>query len=353
MESKQYYSYALDKNQRLVNVKEATKGEEYLCPHCGGVMIPKQGTKRRWHFAHKGDTGVCSYESYLHKLAKKRIRECFLSEEPFYIELLQGAICPVKECPVGISEKCSYPKCFDLKEYYDCCEEEGSIGDFRADLLLRHSEKIDRKPILIEIWVSHKCTEEKRKSGHKIIEVKIDSEKDIERIVSNARINGIQSENSDESRNSCYNFEPKEGDELPGVQYQRPKFSFGVDSQNRLHRDSYDKSARCLTPNPRWINDAKFLIQSPRPIDLDFAFEMLSRSGPGIRYCGMCHFYKYNQLYEKHMCIRYKTKGTSQFPSQYEAMKCQYFKQIDYDRIDDSLKIDYKEYKITQPVLKI
>ena len=33
-------------------------------------MIAKQGKIRQWHFAHKALSPNCSYESYLHSLAK-------------------------------------------------------------------------------------------------------------------------------------------------------------------------------------------------------------------------------------------------------------------------------------------
>ena len=87
MMTKQDYSFALDHNQCVINIKDALKGEDFYCPCCGAVMIAKQGKKNRWHFAHKGNLGNCSYETYLHKIAKARIRECFYNSLNFMIEL--------------------------------------------------------------------------------------------------------------------------------------------------------------------------------------------------------------------------------------------------------------------------
>lgn len=67
---KQDYSYSMDKESHLINVTDAVKGNDYYCPCCGEIMIPRQGSRRRWHFAHKGNLGDCSYETYLHKVAK-------------------------------------------------------------------------------------------------------------------------------------------------------------------------------------------------------------------------------------------------------------------------------------------
>lgn len=58
----------------IINVSTAKRNEKYFCPICGELMNPHMGKVRRWHFVHK-NAGNCSYESYLHKLAKIKIRE--------------------------------------------------------------------------------------------------------------------------------------------------------------------------------------------------------------------------------------------------------------------------------------
>ena len=61
------------------------------------------------------------------------------------------------------------------------CTEEQSLdkGKFQADICISDSSG-KNSPILIEICVSHKSEKEKLESGHKIIEIKITSEEDIE-----------------------------------------------------------------------------------------------------------------------------------------------------------------------------
>ena len=66
------YSYAYNSSSELVNVSTAQRNEKYFCPICGELMTPHMGEIRRWHFVHKNAEN-CSYESYLHKLAKIKI----------------------------------------------------------------------------------------------------------------------------------------------------------------------------------------------------------------------------------------------------------------------------------------
>lgn len=74
------YTYALDKNENCIGIENAQKGIEYRCPHCKGEMVVKEGSIKVKHYAHKIRPQNCSYETYLHALAKKRIEEWFNSD---------------------------------------------------------------------------------------------------------------------------------------------------------------------------------------------------------------------------------------------------------------------------------
>jgi hypothetical protein len=73
---------------------------------------------------------------------------------------------------------------FNLKEYYDTCEQEIQYNSInrRSDLKISSAEHPERAPIYIEIFVTHASDSEKLHSGNKIIEIKIESEEDIEYI---------------------------------------------------------------------------------------------------------------------------------------------------------------------------
>ncbi len=346
MRANQDYSYSMDRGSNLINVIDAVKGNEYYCLCCGEIMIPRQGSKRRWHFAHKGNPGGCSYETYLHKVAKKRICECFNKSPKFTILVHSKSTCAVIECPLGASQPCTWNsiKEFDLKKYYNHCEEEVAVDKYRADLVISNQAN-NVHPILIEIYVTHKSTDEKLNSNYRIIEIHIESEEDINQIVSTASI-----KESDRDVNYCreiqnekikfYNFKA-DSYEVPDNKHQAYKSLFWIDSKGYFHFDSYNESMKCLSPTLSEVKNSIFRIESKSPINWDFAFCKLAESGLGIKYCTMCRFYKMNDYYMRSMCILYKSKGTRQYPNLSSAMSCTYFKQINYSNTDYN-----QEYKI-------
>lgn len=185
----QSYSYALDSAGSMIHISQAERDKQYFCPQCGGLMTPHMGAIRRWHFTHKANTENCNYETYLHRIAKTRIREVFLSASKFVISYDVSITCNKADCFRDRKNICSgtIKQFFDLKQYYDECTEEYEYNGFRADLLLSSTRNPDREPILIEIYVSHKSSDEKINTGVRIIEIKITSEEDIEDIISNLR----------------------------------------------------------------------------------------------------------------------------------------------------------------------
>ena len=121
------YSYCLNENNDLVHISSVSAENRhthtYRCLQCGQEMTPKLSKNKegshKSHFAHAADT-ACDGESYLHKLAKRRIREKFTSSDCFPIELnYKGWF--IK----GIQQKTRR----DLKSWkgnvvYDTCQEE-------------------------------------------------------------------------------------------------------------------------------------------------------------------------------------------------------------------------------------
>ncbi len=347
-----YYSYALDAESKIIAIEQAQKGREYFCPFCSGLMITKQGNKRRWHFAHKNNDHKCSYESYLHKLAKMRVAECFNASESFKISFHPKSTCSITDCPLGLSKRCEWTaskKEFDLKQFYNHCAEEVVVDKYRADLLISNSDKPDRDPIFIEFQVSHKSSEEKLKSGYRIIEIQIESEKDINNIVSSSSI--CEPDNDEYCINpnekiKFYNFKA-DTHEIPNHKHQMHKFRFWIDSKYYFQLDN-DPDIKCLSQNSKEIENSIFRLESNEPINRDFTFWLLSESGTGIKYCTMYKFYKYNEFRHRLMCVLYKKYGTKQYPLSSDAMKCSYFKQIDYKLNKQIFGISkYQKYKIT------
>lgn len=201
------YNHAIDINGNLIDINsvtEADRNKEYRCLGCGELLRPRLGNKNVHHFAHKNDVLNCSPETYIHKLAKQKIKEWFDSDQPFKISYRQKVTCADAEsCPFYKSEECynSELKTYDLKEYYDACSIEEKIDNFTADLLLTSQKDSSIPPILIEIQVTHKSETVKLNSGHRIIEIKITSEDDIDRL--------LQSHSIEETSESAYCHNPR------------------------------------------------------------------------------------------------------------------------------------------------
>lgn len=197
-EHRKYQCWALTENNKLIHVDEARKNNvTVFCPYCHCELMPKCGNVRMHHFAHNyhySNERNCSYESYLHAYAKLRLKEWFDESEKIIIHLPYKNICPkrkdciwIKKRPSDECEQVNY-MAYNLKEYFTECNLEESIqandDRFRADLLLTNREKPHNR-ILIEVKVSHSCTEQKIESGERIIEFEIKTEDDVERIISN------------------------------------------------------------------------------------------------------------------------------------------------------------------------
>ena len=199
--------YAMDSQGNLVNAQETTNDNgPFFCIQCKRGMILKQGKIREWHFAHKTNSENCSYESYLHKLAKIRLCDWFnnAAEIPLFLEWNNECPrinnCFWAKCPSNSTCKIPMYKKWNLKKWYSTCEMEKQYGKYKADLFLPYNGDKDA-PLFIEICVTHPCDEDKINSGVRIIEFTIASEEDIDEII-NHQIKG-------NDKTKIYNFKPK------------------------------------------------------------------------------------------------------------------------------------------------
>jgi len=187
--------YAVSKGGMLAHIKEAhDNSEEYYCPHCGCRMLKRCGNIRAWHFAHDWRYADdyqknCSYETYLHGYAKLRMKQWFDESESIILHYKQSIVCKLQgSCKLWNDNKCrkDFEKSCNLKQQFNRCIIEAPIkesnGFYRADLLLV-SENNPNRRILIEIKVSHGCTEKKKASNAQIIEFDVSSEEDVEYII--------------------------------------------------------------------------------------------------------------------------------------------------------------------------
>ena len=185
------FGYALlDDTQSTVSIDDIdrpfSRQHKFFCPHCHNEMYATFGEIQSPHFRHNGDK--CQHSKYLHDLAEhvfyEEYSKCLDNGWPFFLEL---------RIPTPCNKACVLKKHLDCREHYIqktvdltkdftqvSLEPRVDLDDHyrRPDVLLESS---GGKQLWIEIWVSHETEEAKRKDG-RIIEIKIDTEKDLEKI---------------------------------------------------------------------------------------------------------------------------------------------------------------------------
>ena len=158
----------------------------FNCPCCGMRMEAILGDERAWHFRHFGSP--CNPNDYLHSTAEQVFFEeylrCLDEGKPFIITVFSEIRC-VENCSINDKQDCLKrfkEQTINLTEMYSKISPETRViidDRFRRPDLLLESET--GKQLWVEIWVSHRTEENKRKDGD-ILEIKIESKEDIQRI---------------------------------------------------------------------------------------------------------------------------------------------------------------------------
>lgn len=180
------YKKVFDKDNHIVeigSVKPYNKEDEYYSIGTHTPMIAVLGDNNQHHFRAKRGY-VLNPETELHKYAKAILKHRFDTEEKFTIKYYRKDTCPFEKkcifynehggCGILESELSDY----DLKQYYDIATIEGNYDGFTADILLT-SSSVKRRPVFLEVAVSHPCEPQKLDSGNKIIELFIKKEDDV------------------------------------------------------------------------------------------------------------------------------------------------------------------------------
>lgn len=336
------YHYALDECGNLTDIntlsEEDRHAHSYKCLGCGAEMLPRMGQVRTWHFAHRGNE-ACSSETYLHNLAKRLVKEKFDSADAFEIEYHRTTTCSnLETCKFAVEHDCKETKTekYDLKEYYDTCKEEQPVNGFVADLLITDSRKPERAPVLIEIQVSHKSTEEKINSGLKIIELKIKTEEDILALLRSPLR---------ETQGSDYGFgRNKDADRaVKFFGFKRDGFAplavrhiphFYMYKSGKAYFDNLDEE---FSPCREAQNKKNKYASMEIAIDCgrfdrefspyEYGYMIARQNDLQIRTCYLCKYWKYNDFDGLNLCCLYKKCGTPQHPEPNEAMTCSYYRE--------------------------
>lgn len=310
--SKLKYTYALDSTKTfLVHINNAIKGEVYYCPYskCDEQFCIKNGNERRKHFSHTNNGKKCSYDNYLHSLAERRIAEWFNSASNITLGLNVDIHCLYYNDCIWKNNNRKAPNCcsrkrirsFNLKDFYNCIEIEKREHGYIWDLWLTNNIK-KYPPLAIEIYVTHECEVNKLNSGIRTIEIKLNSEEQLQTLINSNAI--IENDNV-----IFYNFETKPLYEKcignlklnKFILYENRKARFKVIDCNTFLKKEF-KSIYELTFDFFAGNNTSEKVFNA----FYLACAKASIKYQDFKHCSLCKYYKYNESYNQHICILYK-----------------------------------------------
>lgn len=173
------YQFAQRPDGGFVDVFDLTpqdRGASYRCVGCGQDLIPHlKDDCRTKHFAHRSRE-ACSPEMYYHIMAKNlfalTFKECRRNNSPYMVERDYNEVCRY----TGEDHFCFFggrSRRHDLTCSYDQLALEKEHKGFVVDCLLTDSTG-RKKPLLVEMFVSHDISEKKVKSGEQILQLRVD-----------------------------------------------------------------------------------------------------------------------------------------------------------------------------------
>lgn len=294
------YHNAKDEDGNIVNIDSAVRGKDYICLGCSNILRAKLGNGgREPHFFHKQNVD-CNHETYLHEYAKRYIKHVFDTCEHFYVQYeVRWKCCMYDECKYRISaqQKAHNIDCcrsdvnkIDLKEYYTTCELEKEYNGFIPDILLTNDSKKDRKPVFIEIAITHFSTDNKIESGNRIIEIAIprDYRTDDLGVLSVLKETEMK---KDKIHISFKNFKREIQSEEPMNKHSLTVIF--IDEFNRAQSKELENSCSEYSKE-KIIPQSRYEFHSAEPSSekiLDYGVARASLDGFEILECVVCHYY--------------------------------------------------------------
>ena len=349
------YRTAFDENNNLVDIRDVSKEERhehtYRCIMCGEVLLPRLGNERARHFYHGKDT-TCDGESYIHKLAKLRIKEKFDKSEHFFVSYDVTHVCSQQECRLR-NKNCvqsNEQHKIDLRHYYDTATIEAPVNGFIADVLLSNSKKPELPPVLLEIRVTHACEQEKIDSGLKIIEIHVKKEAEINELLDSEVFQETTWKKDKDIAFYSFNREIK-------MKLLSEVYRYIMNSNKpsgyirKITCDSADKRLR--SSSILELNAVN--IKHYGPFEIWNALQWVW-DNKRIPRCNICKFYYATQYEDRAKCRLSVKCGTPMYPLMQEAEKCRCFRFQDnafgWDK-DAFYVEEVKNDKLQKPEFKV
>lgn len=344
-----YQHYAIAENESLIHIKNTINDKEskYYCPYCHQEMIRKCGNVRQWHFAHKIDYENCSYEHYLHTVAEIRIKEWFDKSDKIMLRYHVKQVCKnVDSCEWKVDREGEYQEkeysneseCYryayeetDLKQFFQTCElekrYENEKGVFVADLFCENYKNA-KQSLFIEICVTHECEEEKKNSAIRIIEFRIQSEDDIQKIIDSIYV-------YENEYTTFYNFRIKEKSckVLGSVKVQKfilyPSLKAHWERNGLTTCENYVRKRKGIYEISFNGDTTDLLTVEGGAYSVMLAKAM--HDGYIRRDCKLCKYHIFNSWTKENICNLHKKYDTKKYCTENNASECKYF------RVDEGL----------------
>lgn len=274
---------ALNDDGIAVDPINAKKEGRYYCPGCGDQLILKKGQKKKTHFSHKA-TDNCSYETVIHKLAKRLITQAI------DVFVNKNGASPV------IERKC--PICNTIREQtlpiriLEAIEEKRLDSGFIGDVVIFSD---DSAIAVIEVKVSHAVPDKKaEKIGIPFIEV------DGEAIVENPRqwkpiIDSFKPFRCKECSTAIARYK----EAINSISNQT-----GIVIPTEYYRTAYTECWRCCEPILifAWPSGEKgsIVLKEPRPRTIQYRYSKMVGNKYWTNTCPYCKsiqgdFFLYNE----------------------------------------------------------
>lgn len=195
------FAYALDSKGILTHISDAQRSNSYTCPGCKRPLTPVLGVFNAKHFRHFEE--CCALETYLHKCAKEAFyllyQQALSTEAAVSLELEREVSCYGARLALlgSAAARCLKNKSarYNLTQFFNSVELEkrDELTGLQPDVMLRDSQ--GNRRCYVEICVTHPCSEEKIATGIPILEFKVESQSDIQMLltgqysIKNERIN--------------------------------------------------------------------------------------------------------------------------------------------------------------------
>ncbi|MEE1227307.1 MAG: competence protein CoiA family protein [Bacteroidales bacterium] len=323
-------SFALEDTGCVIYARDIdANNHNYYCLHCRKevcIDINKKGIPHFVHIDQENDK-ICSDELYLIDAAKEILYNNFHKSEKFEFFIDERYICSESnKCKLFNYDYCNIVKykSYDLKHLkFNHCSKDIKLPNLieRAHLLI--SKQNDMENAIIVNIKSGDCYMDMplhKNKQQRTIELHINSEYDL----------FILEQYSLQKKQiyTLYNFRPKENKDLKFnkevdefVLYKSGKIFIKNTSCEKIFASNQIDSIILKLYFSLDLSDVNY--------DRKVLYGLLYCFKKNIKtcYCKLCYFLK-DSYYKKSFCIRYKTKGTPEFPLKADPLptNCPYFK---------------------------